>query len=96
MSKVTTPVKKKKKTKNYYFNIGTEKAIIRYNNTDDARLKNKIYTEHIAYAFDKLAENIKSVTVAKDKQNGVPQEHEDPVLEHKHQDLFDELFGDKS
>ncbi len=40
--------------------------------------------------------NIKSVTVAKDKQNGVSQEHEDPVLEHKHQDLFDELFGDKS
>ena len=41
-------------------------------------------------------ENIKNVTVSKDKQNGVPQEHEDPVLEHKHQDLFDELFGDKS
>ena len=58
MSKTTTPVKKKKKNKNYYFNIGTEKAIIRYNNTDDARLKNTIYTEHIAYAFDKLAENI--------------------------------------
>ena len=58
MSKTTTPVKKKKKPKNYYFNIGTEKAIIRYNNTDDARLKNKIYSEHIAYPFDKLAENI--------------------------------------
>ena len=59
MSKATTPVKKKKKqTKNYYFNQTTENAIIRYNNTDDARLKNKIYTEHIAYAFDKLAENI--------------------------------------
>ena len=55
MSKVT---KLKKKTKNYYFDQTTEKAIIRYNNTDDARLKNKIYTEHIAYAFDKLAENI--------------------------------------
>jgi hypothetical protein len=41
-------------------------------------------------------ENIKSVTVEKDKQSGVPQEHKDPVLEHKHQDLFDELFGDKS
>jgi len=58
VSKAKAPVKKKKKPKNYYFNIGTEKAIIRYNNTDDARLKNKIYTEHIAYAFDKLAENI--------------------------------------
>ena len=59
MSKTEIPVKKKKKkTKHYYFNIGTEKAIIRYNKTDDARLKNKIYSEHIAYPFDKLAENI--------------------------------------
>ena len=58
MNKAKAPVKKKKKPKNYYFNIGTEKAIIRYNNTDDARLKNKIYNEHIAYPFDKLAENI--------------------------------------
>jgi hypothetical protein len=59
VSKTAIPVKnKKKKTKHYYFNIGTEKAIIRYNKTDDARLKNKIYSEHIAYPFDKLAENI--------------------------------------
>ena len=58
MSKATKPVKKKKKPKNYYFNQTTENAIIRYNKTDSARLKNKIYTEHIAYAFDKLAENI--------------------------------------
>jgi|TARA_R110000782_G_scaffold248525_1_gene335498 hypothetical protein len=50
--------KRKKKGKNYYFNIGTEKAIIRYNKTDDAHLKNKIYNEHIRKAFDKLAENI--------------------------------------
>jgi|TARA_Y100001951_G_scaffold19437_1_gene14538 hypothetical protein len=55
VSKTTIP---KKKTKHYYFNIGTEKAIIRYNKTDDARLKNKIYSEHISYPFDKLAENI--------------------------------------
>ncbi len=55
MSKVVKP---KKKTKNYYFDQITENAIIRYNNTDDARLKNKIYSEHISYAFDKLAENI--------------------------------------
>ena len=59
MSKTATPVKKvKKKTKHYYFNIGTEKAIIRYNKTDEAALKNTIYREHIAYPFDKLAENI--------------------------------------
>ena len=54
------PVKKKraKKKKNYYFHQGTEKAIIRYNKTDDSYLKNLIYNEHIAYPFDKLAENI--------------------------------------
>ena len=50
--------KRKKKGKNYYFNQGTEKAIIRYNKTDDAGLKNIIYNEHIHKAFDKLAENI--------------------------------------
>jgi hypothetical protein len=55
VSKTTIP---KKKTKNYYFNQTTENAIIRYNKTDDARLKNKIYSQHIAYPFDKLAENI--------------------------------------
>ena len=48
----------KKKTKNYYFNQTTENAIIRYNKSDDARLKNTIYNQHIAYPFDKLAENI--------------------------------------
>jgi len=55
VSKSTIP---KKKTKNYYFNQTTENAIIRYNKSDDARLKNTIYNQHIAYPFDKLAENI--------------------------------------
>ena len=50
--------KRKKKGKNYYFHQGTEKAIIRYNKTDNSHLKNKIYNEHIRAAFDKLAENI--------------------------------------
>ena len=50
--------RRKKKGKNYYFHEGTEKAIIRYNNSDDPILKNKIYNEHIRAAFDKLAENI--------------------------------------
>ena len=58
MSKAKQPVKKKKKPKNYYFDQKVENAIIRYNNTDSARLKNTIYNEHIAFAFDKLAENI--------------------------------------
>ncbi len=50
--------KRKKKGKNYYFHQGTEKAIIRYNKSDNPHLKNKIYNEHIRAAFDKLAENI--------------------------------------
>ena len=50
--------KRKKKGKNYYFNQGTEDAIILYNKTDDANVRNKIYNEHIRAAFDKLAENI--------------------------------------
>ena len=53
MSK-TTQKKKKKQPKNYYFNQDTEQAIIRYNKTNDAALKNKIYNDHIAYPFDKL------------------------------------------
>ena len=40
VKKVVKRRKRKKKTKNYYFHQGTEKAIIRYNKTDDARLKN--------------------------------------------------------
>ena len=41
--------KKKKRPKNYYFHQGTEKAIIRYNNSDNPHLRNKIYNEHIFY-----------------------------------------------
>jgi len=36
-------------------------------------------------------EKIKNISVSKE-----PQEHKDPVMESKHADLFDELFGDKS
>ena len=50
--------KRKKKGKNYYFNQGTEDAIILYNKTESPYEKNKIYNEHIRAAFDKLAENI--------------------------------------
>ena len=51
-------MKVKKKKGKMYFTNGTEKAIIRYNNSDNSVLRNKIYEEHIAYPFDKLAENI--------------------------------------
>ena len=41
-----------------YFTQLTENAIIRYNSSEDSVLRNRIYNDHIAYAFDKLAENI--------------------------------------
>ena len=50
--------KKTKKKNRIYFSQETQDAIIRYNNTDDPELKNKIYEEHIKYPFEKLAENI--------------------------------------
>ena len=50
--------KKKKSGKNYYFNQGTEDAIILYNKTSNSHLKNKIYNDGIRAPFDKLAENI--------------------------------------
>ena len=51
------PRTKKKKSKQY-FTESTERAIIRYNNSDNEILRNKIYQEHIEYPFQKLAENI--------------------------------------
>lgn len=39
--------------------------------------------------MESKVENIKNITVEKQK-------HKDPVMESKHADLFDELFGDKS
>tara|TARA_R110001592_G_scaffold104345_1_gene293645 strand:- start:1767 stop:2561 length:795 start_codon:yes stop_codon:yes gene_type:complete len=54
------PKKKKraKKKKTYYFDQGTEDAIILYNKSVDPYDRNKIYNEGIRKPFDKLAENI--------------------------------------
>ena len=49
------PRKKKSKV---YFTMDTEQAIIEYNKTTDQRTRNKLYSERIQYAFEKLAENI--------------------------------------
>tara|TARA_R100001509_G_scaffold99374_1_gene58095 strand:- start:53 stop:748 length:696 start_codon:yes stop_codon:yes gene_type:complete len=48
----------RKKTKNYYWTDETERAIIRYNTTERASVKNKIYNDHLEYPFFKLTENI--------------------------------------
>ena len=52
------PRKAKKGSARYYFTQKTEDAIIRYNNEKRAPMRNKIYNDHIAAAFDKLCENI--------------------------------------
>ena len=49
---------RKKAKSRMYFTQLTENAIIRYNGSEDSVLRNRIYNDHIAYAFDKLAENI--------------------------------------
>ena len=55
--RVVMPKKKKAKRK-VYFGLEVQDAIIRYNDTDNHILKNKIYQEEIHAAFDKLCENI--------------------------------------
>tara|TARA_Y100001938_G_scaffold145453_1_gene222114 strand:+ start:944 stop:1678 length:735 start_codon:yes stop_codon:yes gene_type:complete len=48
----------KKKKRKVYFGMEVQDAIVRYNDTDNIALKNKIYSEEIHAAFDKLCENI--------------------------------------
>ena len=49
--------KRRKKSKNY-FTQDTEDAIVLYNNTEDSKIRSKIYEREIHYAFFKLTENI--------------------------------------
>ena len=55
MTKTVIPKRKKSKM---YFGKPCQDAIIRYNNTDSTSIKNRIYNEHISFAFNKLAENL--------------------------------------
>ena len=48
----------KPKNNNYYFTQETEDAIVRYNNTSDTVLRDRIFTKEIYYPFYKLVENI--------------------------------------
>ena len=41
-----------------YFDQDVQDAVVKYNEEVDSRVRNKIYQEEIAYAFDKLCENI--------------------------------------
>jgi len=54
-----TSKKRGRKPKNKrYFTEETEAAILLYNSLDDDLERNKIYTAHIKYPFEKLAENM--------------------------------------
>ena len=50
--------KKRKKKSRIYFGTPVQNAIIRYNNCENPTIQNRIYREHIAAAFNKLAENL--------------------------------------
>jgi len=52
------PRKAKKGSPRYYFNQGTEDAIIRHNKETRPFMRERIYNEHIRIPFEKLAENI--------------------------------------
>jgi len=52
------PVKKRKKKSKMYFGTPVQDAVIRYNASSNPAVRNRIYREHIAKAFDKLAENL--------------------------------------
>ena len=51
------PIKKKAKRKPY-FGLDVQAEIVRYNTEEDPVVRNQIYRDEIAYAFDKLCENI--------------------------------------
>ena len=48
----------RKKKNRVYFDMDVQDAIIEYNQSSNPQVRNKIYKEKIAYAFDKLCENI--------------------------------------
>ena len=55
---VKTIKKKRRKKSKMYFGQPVQDAVIRYNESPNPVVKNRIYSEHIAAAFDKLAENL--------------------------------------
>ena len=51
-------VKKRRKKSKMYFGQPVQDAVVRYNASSNPAVRNRIYREHIAKAFDKLAENL--------------------------------------
>ena len=59
MKKPVSVVKKKRKKKSkMYFGMPVQEAIIRYNESSNPAIRNRIYQEHIHAAFIKMAENL--------------------------------------
>ena len=56
--KVEKRFKGRKKKSKVYFGSATQEAIIEYNAATSSAVRNRIYTERIHAAFDKLCENI--------------------------------------
>ena len=56
-------VKKRKKKSKIYFGTPVHNAIVKYNESEDVKFRNKIYTEEIHTAFLKLAENNKGKSI---------------------------------
>ena len=57
MNNPATAKKPRRKKSKMYFGKPCQDAVIRYNATSNPAIKNRIYKEHIAYPFEKLAEN---------------------------------------
>ena len=57
-AKAKTKAKIKKKNKRIYFGLDVQEAIVLYQKETDPAIRNIIYRDDIAYAFDKLCENI--------------------------------------
>jgi len=51
-------IKKRRKKSKIYFGTPVQEAIIRYNESPNPAIRNRIYREHIAAVFDKLPENL--------------------------------------
>jgi len=50
--------KKRRKKSKVYFGTPVQEAIIRYNESSNPAIRNRIYQEHIHAAFEKMAENL--------------------------------------
>ncbi len=58
MNNPATAKKPRRKKSKMYFGKPCQDAVIRYNATSNPAIKNRIYNEHVAYPFEKLAENL--------------------------------------